>query len=179
MPLFSGQEKTSGRELQILLEVVHCQHILERLVHRGCGQGPHIIQHPYHKPAAVQTISSPLRIFSHHTCIQVGWNKGGGGCPDLVCWAQELAAKSSKVPACAWGLDVCISGSLHVLIVMLHQLIPKARLRRRYKCWCPRGQRLSQKSKVSWHFPLYQYKPGPSIGTYLKGSKKDQKRAMG
>lgn len=38
--LFSSQAK-SGRESQTLLEAGHCQHIVEMLMLRGCGQGPH------------------------------------------------------------------------------------------------------------------------------------------
>lgn len=89
------------------------------------------IQHLYPKSAAMQTISSHLRIFSNHTHIQM------------------VETREVGVP---WS---CLLG-------------PE-------QCWCPLGQRLSPKSEVSWHFLLYQYKPGPSIGAYLKGSKRTKK----
>lgn len=39
------------------------------------------------------------------------------------------------------------------------------------------GQMLSQKSKVSWQFPLYQCKSGPSIGIPLERFKHGKKQS--
>lgn len=198
--LHSQAKRKPSWELKILLEVGLHQHILKRLMHRGCGQGPHRQWLSLYFSTHILNLLS-LRLFplileytpsmymhahahAHtHTHTQTYRDRLKGGRAALFLLvgprSQHLRERAAKdVCVC-----VCVCVYIHGASMRAHRWLfehvdcydpptsseSNLKLRRRYKCWCPLGQRLSQKSKVSWHFPLYRYNVVHLLGLLSKG----------
>lgn len=187
---FSGQEKTSGRESQMLLELGCWQHIVERFMYMGCGQGPH--QQWLSLCSNIHSLNLlPLRLFppileySPTTYTHTDRLKQGrDGCLYLVYWSlesaskRERAAKKMCVHVYAWRLDVCISVSFYTSLLLGSSKLFQKQYEAEEKIWMfmSSGPDVKSDVKVSWRFPLYQHKPGPSIGIPLERSKYEKKQ---